>query len=452
MGRESIYTIPYSKIPDGSKVVLYGFGKMGKNVYQHLSKSGRLKVVAILDTKADNFLNIWETVQIFKPWKISELKYDYILITVENRNIVDDLERALCQYGVEKQRIFWVGSSSDIDLEAANEVHKFTMRALSAEKTNFFLFMLPEHGNTGDYAIGCAEQKFFKQYFSSYQVYGVTTSEWMNAKDFFKNLIREKDVIFMNGGGYLGNLRGDDIVYKDIIQSFPNNKIIFLPNNLTYEDDPSLENKAFLKDIEWFKSRKEVYILLRERRSFELLSQHITHCYLFPDMAFLLTFPRAALEGNGKVLLCMRDDCEKIFKKNKQMEELLLREGILCDKFDINTKTYFSQEMGMELLMYVIHKFQEYDCVITDRLHGMILSVISDVPCVAIDNSTHKVSGVYEWIKNKDFVYLMQEGEIENIAGIIKETCINKKKAGSYQVSKEWFKLLAERLYEILGL
>ena len=34
------------------------------------------------------------------------------------------------------------------------------------------------------------------------------------------------------------------------------------------------------------------------------------------------------------------------------------------------------------------------------RLHGMIMSVITDTPCIAMNNTSGKVKGVYDTIKN----------------------------------------------------
>lgn len=47
-----------------------------------------------------------------------------------------------------------------------------------------------------------------------------------------------------------------------------------------------------------------------------------------------------------------------------------------------------------------LEEFAKYKMIITDRLHGMIFSILSNTPCLALDNSNHKVSGVYSIIKD----------------------------------------------------
>lgn len=448
MSRESIYSVPYSKIPNGSKIVIYGAGKMGKNYYQSIRSSNRLDIVAILDAKSDSLLKGWSDIPILEPQMIAALKYDYVLIAVEEEKIANAIANELHKYETDEKKIIWAGDKLDISHEAADEIHKFSIRALSSSSKRFFIFMLPEHGNIGDYAIGYSEWRFLNKYFSRYKTYGITSTEWMKGKEFFINLINKEDIVFLNGGGYLGNLRGDEIIYKDIVESFPDNKKVFFPNNLTYKDKPSHHNAAFMKDVKWLKKQKDLHIFLREKNSYDLLSKYVGNCYLAPDMAFILNFERTDVDSNGKVLLCMRDDCEKSFKDDRKLEETLTRNGLKYDKFDIFTKTYISQELGNELLKCVVNKFQKYDCIITDRLHGMILSIVSNVPCIAMDNSTHKISGVYKWIKDMGYALMIDDSEIDNIAASIKKICDQKKMAGNYYPKTAWYDAMAIHLQE----
>ena len=42
--------------------------------------------------------------------------------------------------------------------------------------------------------------------------------------------------------------------------------------------------------------------------------------------------------------------------------------------------------------------------IITDRLHCMLLCVLTKTPCIFYDNSTHKLSGTYEHIKKLRYI------------------------------------------------
>src|SRR5699024_1734022 len=61
---------------------------------------------------------------------------------------------------------------------------------------------------------------------------------------------------------------------------------------------------------------------------------------------------------------------------------------------------------------YLERKFKEFSTsklVVTDRLHGMIFSLITGTPCIAFDNISKKVSGVYEWFKDTGYIICITE-------------------------------------------
>ena len=67
-------------------------------------------------------------------------------------------------------------------------------------------------------------------------------------------------------------------------------------------------------------------------------------------------------------------------------------------------------------------QFKGAELVITDRLHCMIFCVITGTPCVAIDNSNKKISGVYnEWLGEINWVKFATDSDIDNIAEFAKE-------------------------------
>ena len=144
------------------------------------------------------------------------------------------------------------------------------------------------------------------------------------------------------------------------------------------------------------------------------------------------------------ILLCLRNDRERLFRSKEELVNTLNSCGYRIQEMDINVERYVAWENGFYLVRYFCREFQKYSAVVTDRLHGMILSVICDVPCVAFDNKTQKVSGVFEHFKSKGYVSLVSESDVENIVDIIETTLRKKKNAGSYVVPENDFRLMAE--------
>lgn len=448
--RETAYTVPFIHVPYGSKVVIYGGGKWGEHYYRKIKQSNCAEIVAVLDVRAKNLPKIYGKTPVYEPDKIVELQFDYVCITVEAKEYADDMREFLRDHDVPNRKILWSPRHSYLDERSSYEIMKCFDRNMENKGRRFFLFMLPEHGNLGDYAIGYAEYSFFKQYFSQYAVCGITTSEWLAASEFYMELIRPDDVIFLNGGGFWGDLRGDDKFYEHIVESFPRNIKIFFPNSLTYQEKPGKENKAFMEDIKWFEKQDNLFIFFREYPSYHLFHQYEKRCYLFPDMALRLCFEKKKFVKQNRVLLCLRGDQERIFDAKDKLENSLKNAGIGYDIHDIFEGIYISQQAGRRLLEHTIRLFQSYDCVITDRLHGMILAITSNVPCIAFDNYTHKISGVFSSVKDLGYVKLLTVDQIDVIDNVIDTLYENRQKAEAYRPPEQEYKKMADMIYKIM--
>lgn len=438
-------------IPYGSRIVIYGGGRCGEDYFRKIKISSRAEIVAVIDAQAEYLPKIFDSTPVYEPGKICRLEFDYVLITVRESESADSIRKLLNDYRISDPKILWINKMHDMNKTVIYEIMKCFERNIENEKRRFFLFMLPEHGNLGDYAIGYAESAFLKKYFVQYDLYGVTTSEWLAASEFYLNLIKPDDVIFINGGGYLGDLWGDAEIYMRIIESFPQNIKIFFPNTLTYQKKPDKKNEGFRKDMEWFRNQQNLFTFFREYPSYHLFHQYDKRSRLFPDMAFFLQFDRKLICRNNKVLLCLRDDRERTFKERDRLENSLKSVSIDYDVYDIYVEKYISQQAGKKLLEYTIRLFQTYDCIITDRLHGMILSVVSNVPCIAFDNLTHKISGVFESIRDLQYVQLITENDINDIGRIIAVLYENKKRGRPYRPPITEFKKMADRISEIIN-
>lgn len=451
MNKVDMYMVPCAEISLDDKVLIYGAGKMGEYALRRLRENGRNNIVGIVDRNANNIINIFDGVKLYEPCVLQNLYADKYLIAVENSNVAFQMREDLIKAGIMEDSILYCTKEADVTTRTMSEINKFITRNFEKYKRRIFLFMLPEHGNTGDYLIGYSEFNFFKKYFNDYEVFGVTTTEWLCAKDLLINLMNIDDIVCINGGGFFGNLRGDDLIYKDIVESFPENIKIFMPNTLTYSQEPDDYNLDFINDIKWIKAQRKLHIFLREDRSYQILNKYIDNCSLAPDMALQMSYENKKPAKTDKVLLCLRKDCEKMFEKSEQLEKILSNNDIGFEYFDIFVDRFVSQEAGKGLLSYVINKFQSFDCIITDRLHGMLIAAISNVPCLAFDNSTHKVSGVWEWIKDYKHIEMVEERNIAFIMTNIKNVCNERQKGPEYRPLEKEFEKMADKIKNVIN-
>jgi exopolysaccharide biosynthesis predicted pyruvyltransferase EpsI len=48
------------------------------------------------------------------------------------------------------------------------------------------------------------------------------------------------------------------------------------------------------------------------------------------------------------------------------------------------------------------------EVIITDRLHCMVLCALVGTPCIALDNISAKISGVYTWINELSYIEVIE--------------------------------------------
>lgn len=116
-------------------------------------------------------------------------------------------------------------------------------------------------------------------------------------------------------------------------------------------------------------------------------------------------------------MLCFRQDREEImdFRDRRRLRDLLRKIGL---KTKYTTNVYLHQVLLEERAKEVEAKLKEYassQIVVTDRLHGMIFAAITGTPCLAFSNLTGKVQGVYDWIKNLEYIkFVSPIDEVKN--------------------------------------
>lgn len=337
--------------------------------------------------------------------------------------------------------------------------------ALHKEK-RVFLIGSPVHGNLGDHAIAEEEKKFLKEYFPDYTTFEILMPFYHTQKKFLRKHINLNDIVCVSGGGWMGNLWiHNEIVVREIIRDYQKNQIVIFPQTLHYTDDVA-GREELQKTIYIFEQHKNLLIGVRDRNSYNLivdkfkLNGHSKAIYC-PDMVLYGHCPRK-LSSNGcysNINICIRDDCEGLYKSASEVISQLIPAPYYSTTIDTVIPHRIPLKKRTKELQMVWRKFAESKLVITDRLHAMLFSYINGTPCIALNNKTGKVFGVYEWIAEQNLVVcvnsineikeklpLMLEvshknydegflrGEFENLAKLIREGVLvngNKKIIGN---------------------
>lgn len=285
----------------------------------------------------------------------------------------------------------------------------------------------PEYNNVGDSLLTMATLKLFYDFLNEYCVVEITRSEYYRYYSVIKNGISKRDIITFQPGGNMGNVwQLEENCRRAVIQSFPDNKVVILPQTVYYEDNDegkeSLENSKII-----YSSHKNLIIVAREQISYSLMREYYPNnkVMLVPDMALYLSTYRTNIIRKG-VFLCLRNDSEKS-RAESDDETILSALGTsnyqYMDMYSDENPNIYNR---INVVYRKIDEFTKAELVITDRLHGMVCCAITETPCVVLSNNHHKVKGVYEWIK--DLPYIEYVESIENIREAIRKVISTKER------------------------
>lgn len=101
--RPSVSVILNSVSSKGIRVIIYGAGVLGKNVYQYIVENEPLHTIKLwCDKNADKM----ENPLIQRPEKIRNVEYDAIIIAIGNDKIVFEVNNYLEKMGVDQKKIY----------------------------------------------------------------------------------------------------------------------------------------------------------------------------------------------------------------------------------------------------------------------------------------------------------------------------------------------------------
>ncbi len=295
----------------------------------------------------------------------------------------------------------------------------------------------PHHGNIGDLAIAYAEEKMLKRYFPNHKVYIMQEEKLDICAEKVKDYINTEDIILLHGGGNIG----DTYVMPEkgrrkVIETFPNNKIIVFPQTAYFEDSTELE---ISKKI--YNAHPKLVIMARENKSFEFMKKHFCNAkaYLTPDIVMTLKETEDKLR-NGVVLMFRRDKEKTLDNETSDTIHQYVMQHYSTYKFsDMNLGTKIinniSERKRESILEHKFNEIQSAELVITDRLHGMIFSAITETPCVVFASLTHKIEESYKWLQNLEYIQICHD--INDLENCIRKATNAKKKVYDNKFAEE---------------
>jgi len=290
---------------------------------------------------------------------------------------------------------------------------------------------LPYHVNIGDILIWEGEKTFLQTL--PYRCLHASSLQTFNPR--YK--IVESANILIHGGGNFGDLwRCNPVFWHSIVQRYPHNKIIVLPQSIFYQDE-----KLLAKDAEIFQRHKKITFCLRDKQSLDFANHYFPSVenILVPDMAYYLDmtkWEKHVRKQTDKTLFMYRKDHEiknhnygrvpipsetrdwptmervPYFIKFSLYSQAVLNifdrlfSARLKDSF---TDVYYQHILRKRFIQTGVAFLSSYSHIYTTRLHGGILSMLLQKPFTWFDNSYGKISSFYDtWLSDVEDITLVR--------------------------------------------
>lgn len=316
-------------------------------------------------------------------------------------------------------------------------------------KRRVVLLGTPEYPNIGDHLIEYAEEQLIKQFDEYCEMVEVTNEDIHFFKCRLKKMICQEDLLVITGGGYFGTL-WREAHYNEalsIINTYVANSVIVMPQSVYFSDDNM--GDVYRELTKRIFNRHKLKIYLREIYSCEILKSIGVDGELLdviPDIVFSLGQKEVNTNITNKIGFFVRHDKESIIDGSTYecIHEYITKRGMQCVESSMQYHSFVFKEDRQAVIDEKLDEiYNKYDLVVTDQLHCMITCALLRKPCIAFKSKSRKTEGVYKWIEDINYVYLVDDknSAIEAIENI---SSLEYSRYSSFDFIEEWNKLLQE--------
>lgn len=269
----------------------------------------------------------------------------------------------------------------------------------------YALLDFPDHSNVGDSAIWLGEVRLLAEISGRPPSFAAASDADLDA------LRRElpDGPIFLHGGGNFGDIYPRHQQFRErVLRAFPDRPVIQLPQSIKYRDPAGIDATA-----EAIAAHRAFTLAVRDHASLALALKHFDcEVVLLPDAAFGLGALARSGPPRHERLLLLRQDVERVARDLSDLggtvadwlgdppgfDEAALRAARTQAALSLTwsrprrralhltARAEARVARGLALL-------SSGRTVVTDRLHGHILSTLLGIPHVALDNDYGKIHG-----------------------------------------------------------
>lgn len=287
------------------------------------------------------------------------------------------------------------------------------------EKKIYFL-MEPNYGNLGDHAIAYSTELYIKENYPDYKLICINEEDTYRHLKAIKNSCNPDDMIFLQGGGNVGNLYPYiERIRRLCLYHLKNYKIVLFPFTAHFTE--SHEGKKELKkSIKVYKSCISLTLAAREKFSYDFMVKNFScnNVVLTPDIVFyLLKIWKKESVCRTKITVCLRREREADITDDQRNSIIhgLLKVYPDLFMYDTTVSRMIPNELREIEVMSLLNEFCRAKLVITDRMHGMIFAAITKTPCIVFKSFDYKIVGSYDWISQLNYIKLIDNPNINDV-------------------------------------
>ncbi len=402
--------------------IVWGAGIALKNNWILIKKYYNPEV--IVDTNPDK----WDSTEPYtglpclSPDYLMEHGDKEVLITVGDPYVVKDIMKRLRGMNIER-----IMALTDVLDEWGEKENLPRHLDFLAEEQKLVLFNTPEHDNIGDHLLAVSTLNLLKKIFPSNGIYEVSDIEYLWYKKHIHEKISQKDIILIAGGGFLGSLwlYNGELNVREIVEEYGNNRIVIFPQTIFFEDN-TRGKMVYKESCDIYRKHNNLTICARDYSS-KLIGEQILNrndsVRLLPDLALFYDMAESFQSSHKKnvALVCLRNDKESILGQaaREDIYKELVKLHYEIREISMHSEEIFRKESRDSIVKAKIKEISEAQIIVTDTLHCMISAALAGTACIAFDNLSGKVSGVFEWIKDLEYIKVCKS--IDEFKWVLKE-------------------------------
>ena len=320
---------------------------------------------------------------------------------------------------------------------------------LRRNEPKIFVFLAGFYQNLGDMAITYAQKEFLQSLYPDREIVCVPSNQTYTALKTIKKRVGKADIITIIGGGNMDDkYQSLENARLFVVKNFPKNKIISFPQTVCFSGTKK-GRKSLKRSRNIYTKHKELSMFMREDNAFLRAKEYFpkVDVQLCPDIVLYLNETQPKMKRTN-ILCCLRQDKEQnisdqarediIKTMAEKYENVLCKDTVEVELKDCQIDTY---EKTLKDFWTMIRTCK---LVVTDRLHCMIFCAITATPCIVMDNTNKKISGVYkQWLEKADWIKMLEGYDKQKIIMLIEDLLENKSNCQIINLEEE-FKPLRE--------